>query len=104
MVIAPPAADTPAGIKKFSQISRAFASGWMQIRGNRRRRSLDRGFALSDHVDCDGLMDAITASGAETVWVTHGFTAEVVRWLREKGLNAAPVATQFSAEIADLRI
>jgi putative mRNA 3-end processing factor len=103
LVIAPPAADSPAWIRKFPRISRAFASGWMQIRGNRRRRGLDRGFVLSDHVDWNGLMDTIMASGAETVWVTHGYAAELVRWLQEKGLNAAAVATQFSAEVEDPR-
>jgi putative mRNA 3-end processing factor len=103
MVIAPPSADMPAWTKKFPQTSKAFASGWMQIRGNRRRRALDRGFVLSDHCDWNGLVDSILASGAETVWVTHGYAPELVRWLSEKGLDARALATQFSGEVEDPR-
>jgi len=98
MVIAPPSADTPAWTKKFLPAAKAFASGWMQIRGNRRRRSVDRGFVLSDHSDWSGLNSAIRQTGAETVWVSHGYTAEMVRWLRENGLDAKAVATQFTGE------
>ena len=103
MVIAPPSADLSSWTKKFPQISKAFASGWMQIRGNRRRRALDRGFVLSDHCDWNGLVDSILASGAETIWVTHGYAVELVRWLSEKGLDAKAVATQFSGEVEDPR-
>ena len=101
MVIAPPSADAPGWTKKFPQAAKAFASGWMQIRGNRRRRSVDRGFVLSDHSDWPGLVSAIRQTGAETIWVSHGYTAEMVRWLRENGLNAMGVATRFSGEIDD---
>ncbi|UCD82878.1 MAG: ligase-associated DNA damage response exonuclease [Desulfobacterales bacterium] len=99
MVVAPPSADSPGWIKKFPQTAKAFASGWMQIRGNRRRRSIDRGFVLSDHSDWPGLITAIRQTGAETIWVSHGYTAEMVQWLRENGLNAMGVATRFSGEI-----
>jgi putative mRNA 3-end processing factor len=70
----------------------------MLVRGTRRRRSLDRGFALSDHVDWPGLMAAIDATGAERVWVTHGYTGPVVRWLRERRLDARAIATRFEGE------
>jgi putative mRNA 3-end processing factor len=99
MVVAPPSADTPAYTKKFADPSKAFTSGWMQIRGMRRRRVVDRGFVLSDHTDWNGLIDTIMASEAETVRVTHGYSAEVVQYLREQGLNAHQVDTQFSSGI-----
>jgi putative mRNA 3-end processing factor len=99
MVVAPPSADTPAYTKKFANPSKALTSGWMQIRGMRRRRAVDRGFVLSDHTDWNGLIDTIMASEAETVWVTHGYSAEVVQYLREQGLNARQVDTQFSSGI-----
>lgn len=60
----------------------------MRIRGNRRRRSVDRGFVLSDHSDWDGLTKTIAASNAERILVTHGYTSEMVRWLRQKGYEA----------------
>jgi putative mRNA 3-end processing factor len=99
IVIAPPSADHPAWLRKFADPSRAVASGWMQIRGNRRRRSLDRGFVLSDHSDWRGLNRAIAATGAETVGVTHGYAAELVRWLTEIGLQAFDMTTSFGGEI-----
>jgi putative mRNA 3-end processing factor len=85
-------------MRRFPGASRAFASGWMQIRGNRRRRAVDRGFVLSDHTDWKGLLDTIFASGAEKIWVTHGFSEEVVQFLLEKGLAAEAVRTAFSTE------
>ena len=74
IVVAPPSADGSTWTRRFGPHATAFASGWMLVRGARRRRSLDRGFPLSDHVDWPGLLEAIEATGAERVWVTHGYT------------------------------
>jgi putative mRNA 3-end processing factor len=101
IVLAPPSADGSVWTRRFGPQSTAFASGWMLVRGARRRRSLDRGFPLSDHVDWPALMAAVEATGAESVWVTHGFTAPVVRWLRERGLDAQAVQTRFEGETDD---
>jgi putative mRNA 3-end processing factor len=97
LVLAPPSADNPAWLRRFPQPSRAFASGWMRIRGNRRRRALDRGFVMSDHADWDGLVDTITASGAERVDLTHGYAAEMARRLREQGVQAAALSAGHAA-------
>lgn len=88
LVLAPPSADKASWTRRFRTAERAYASGWMQIRGNRRRRSLDRGFVLSDHADWDGLLDAAAAGHAEQVWVTHGFAAELAAYLNEQGRRA----------------
>ncbi len=101
MVIAPLSANGSSWCRRFGPISTAFASGWMAIRGARRIRSVDRGFVLSDHVDWDGLMGAIAATGARRVGVTHGHTDAVVRWLGEQGLDAFAVSTRFSGERDD---
>lgn len=98
IVIAPPSAGGSIWARRFGSASSAFASGWMRVRGARRRRGLDRGFTLSDHVDWPGLLEAVAATGAERVWVTHGYTGPVVRWLREHGLEARAVATRFEGE------
>jgi putative mRNA 3-end processing factor len=98
MVIAPPSANTGAWTQRFKRASRAFASGWMHIRGHRRRRGVDRGFVLSDHCDWPGLNRAIAETSAETVWVTHGYSSELVRWLTDRGLDAQVVPTRFSGE------
>jgi len=101
IVIAPPSADGSTWARRFGNYSAAFASGWMQVRGARRRRTVDRGFVLSDHVDWPQLLSAISVTGAERVWVTHGFTGPVVRWLTEQGLDARAIATRFEGERDD---
>jgi putative mRNA 3-end processing factor len=70
----------------------------MRVRGNRRRRALDRGFVLSDHVDWPSLTDTVLATGAERVWVTHGTREPLVRWLSERGLDATAMASQWKGE------
>ena len=101
IVIAPPSADGSTWARRFGAQSTAFASGWMLVRGARRRRSVDRGFTLSDHVDWPQLLHAISATGAERVLVTHGFTGPVVRWLREHGLAADALSTRYEGERDD---
>lgn len=99
LVIAPPSAQSTPWPKRFGEYSDAFASGWMQIRGARRRRAVDRGFALSDHADWPGLMNAIAATGAERVFVTHGQVSVMVRWLSEQGYDAHAFETRFQGEL-----
>ncbi|MEM8530226.1 MAG: ligase-associated DNA damage response exonuclease [Chloroflexota bacterium] len=101
MIVAPPSAHATPWMRKFGTLSTGFASGWMRIRGARRRRAVDRGFVLSDHIDWPALLHTIGATGAECVWVTHGYTAVVVRWLEEHGLEAHSVQTRFEGERDD---
>jgi putative mRNA 3-end processing factor len=101
IVIAPPHASASPWARRFGSQSTAFASGWMLVRGARRRRALDRGFPLSDHVDWPSLLAAVEATGAGAVWVTHGFTGPVVRWLSERGIDARAVQTRFEGERDD---
>jgi len=98
LVVAPPSAAGSTWIRKFGDVSTAFVSGWMQIRGSRRRRNVDRGFAVSDHADWDGLHAAIDATGAERVGVTHGYAATLARHLREQGRDAFVLPTRFEGE------
>jgi putative mRNA 3-end processing factor len=98
LVLAPPSAAGTPWLRRFGEVGDAFASGWMQVRGARRRRALDRGFALSDHADWPGLNTAIEATGAKRVIVTHGQVHVMVRWLAERGIDAEAFATQFDAE------
>jgi putative mRNA 3-end processing factor len=98
MVIAPPSVLGSPRIKKFAPYSTATASGWMTVRGTRRRQAVDRGFVVSDHADWPGLLGAIEATRAETIWVTHGYTAVLARYLAEKGLRAEQLRTRFEGE------
>jgi putative mRNA 3-end processing factor len=88
LILAPPSALATAWTRRFFPFASAMASGWMHIRGLRRRRALDRGFVLSDHADWPGLLDTIRDTGAEKVYLMHGYADALVRYLRETGLDA----------------
>ena len=100
LVVAPPSVQGSAWAGRLGECSSAFASGWMQLRGARRRQGLDRGFVLSDHADWPGLQRAIAATGAQRVIVTHGYEAVMVRWLQQQGLEAGSFRTAFGQEDA----
>lgn len=98
VIIAPPSADGTPWMKKFAPYAVGICSGWMQVRGNIRRRNADAGFALSDHADWEGLLTAVKATGAEKVFVTHGFQSAFSRYLTETGIEAAEVKTEYGTE------
>ncbi|MBV4459950.1 ligase-associated DNA damage response exonuclease [Pseudomonas sp. COR58] len=95
LIIAPPQAGGSSWMRRFGDYSDGFASGWMRLRGPRRRRGVDRGFVLSDHADWPGLLWAIGQTGAERVKVTHGAVGTLVRHLREQGLDAQAFSTEY---------
>lgn len=101
LVIAPPSALGTAWMRRFGPASTGFASGWMALRGVRRRRAADRGFVLSDHADWPGLNAAIRETGAETVYATHGYTQIFRRWLEAQGYDAHVLETEFEGESLD---
>lgn len=105
LVVATPSALGTPWLRRFAQPglppAEAFASGWMALRGIRRRRGLAEGFVLSDHADWQGLNTAIRATGAERVFVTHGYTAPFRRWLAEQGYDAGIVETEYEGEAPD---
>ena len=101
LVVAPPSAQGSPWMKRFgADAVDAFASGWMQVRGRRRRRGVDQGFVMSDHADWPGLLSAIAGTGAEHVRVTHGSVPVLVRWLNEHGLDAQAFETEYGDEDA----
>ncbi len=101
LVIAPPSALGGPWLNRFGRASTGFASGWMAVRGIRRRRAADRGFVISDHADWAGLNQAIKATGASRVIATHGYTSVFRRWLESEGYEAGVIATEFTGESLD---
>ena len=95
LVIAPPSSVGTPWMRKFQPYSFGYCSGWMAIRGAKRRRAADRGFVLSDHADWPGLISAIEATGCESVYLTHGYTATFSRYLTEIGFDAREVHTLY---------
>jgi putative mRNA 3-end processing factor len=101
LVICPPSAAASPWVRRFGESSTAFASGWMQLRGARRRGGYDRGFVLSDHADWPGLMSAIGGTGALRVIVTHGSIPVMVRYLGEQGLQAGSFETEYGGDAVE---
>jgi len=98
LVIAPPSAAGSAWMRRFRRAQQGFASGWMRIRGNRRRRNYDRGFVISDHADWPDLLRTIEQTGARRVLATHGTTDALVRTLSERGIDARTLRTSYGDE------
>jgi putative mRNA 3-end processing factor len=102
IVVAVPSAHGTPWMRRFGNVSTAMASGWMMIRGMRRRRAVDRGFILSDHVDWPSLISAVDRCDPKEVWITHGSSAVVARFLRDRGYDARSIDTRFGEEEEDL--
>ena len=98
LVIVPPALAEGKWIKTLQNAATGVCSGWMRVRAGRRWRSADAGFALSDHADWPGLLDAIKATEAEKVFVTHGFTSTFSKYLNEIGIASEEVKTQYGSD------
>ena len=98
LVIAPPSAAGSVWVRKFEPASEAVASGWMWVRGARRRKAADRGFVLSDHADWPALLDTIGESAAERVLVTHGHAEPLARYLAEQGIDSGVIRTAWEGE------
>lgn len=98
LVLAPPSALGSTWARRFRDRETGFASGWMALRGIRRRRAGDRGFVISDHADWPGLLHAITETGAENIYVTHGYTEIFTRYLNKSGWTAKVVETEFGED------
>lgn len=98
LVLAPPSARGSPWLRRFGVASHAFASGWMAVRGARRRRNVDRGFVLSDHADWQGLLSAVKATGCDRVGITHGFTEPLARWFKEEGKESFVLSSQYGDE------
>jgi putative mRNA 3-end processing factor len=98
LVIAPPGADATPWARRLGRASTGFCSGWMRVRGNRRRRGYDRGFVLSDHADWPSLLATVRETGARRVLLTHGHSDALVHYLRELGLEAGALETAYGGE------
>lgn len=102
LVVCPPSALGTPWLRRFDPYSLGIASGWMGLRGARRRRAADRGFVLSDHADWPALNRAVRETGASRVYVTHGYAGIFAKWLNTLGLEAHEVRTQYEGELGEI--
>ena len=98
LILAPPSAAGSPWMRRFGEHRTGFCSGWMRVRGDRRRRGYDRGFVLSDHADWPSLLRTIRETGARRILLTHGYTDALTRYLREQGVDASALRTEYGAE------
>jgi putative mRNA 3-end processing factor len=98
MILAPPGAAGSPWLRRFGEYRSGFCSGWMRVRGDRRRRGYDRGFVLSDHADWPSLLGTFRDTGARRILLTHGYTDAMCRYLRELGVDASALRTEYGAE------
>jgi putative mRNA 3-end processing factor len=98
LIMAPPSAAGSTWMRRFGDSSTGFCSGWMRVRGDRRRRGYDRGFVLSDHADWPSLLRTFRDCGAQRIRLTHGHSDTMTRYLREQGVAAAALRTEYGAE------
>jgi putative mRNA 3-end processing factor len=98
LILAPPSAAGSPWMRRFGEHSTGFCSGWMRVRGDRRRRGYDRGFVLSDHADWPSLLRTFRDTGARRILLTHGHTDTLCRYLQEQGVDASALRTEYGAE------
>jgi putative mRNA 3-end processing factor len=98
LILAPLSASGSTWMRRFGPHERAFASGWMRVRGTRRQKGYDRGFVLSDHADWPALLRTVEETGARRVLVTHGYAEELARWLAEHGYETGVLPTAYEGE------
>jgi putative mRNA 3-end processing factor len=98
LIIAPPSAAGSSWMKRFGEHSSGFCSGWMRVRGDRRRRGYDRGFVISDHADWPSLVRTCSETRARRILLTHGYSDALARYLTEQGVETGALETAFGAE------
>jgi putative mRNA 3-end processing factor len=98
LIIAPPSAAGTPWMRRFGEHATGFCSGWMRVRGDRRRRGYDRGFVISDHADWPALIETCTASRARRILLTHGYSDALTRYFNEKGVGASALKTSYGEE------
>jgi putative mRNA 3-end processing factor len=102
IIVVPPGSADAAWLKAYTPYATAMCSGWMQVRAWRRRSNLEKGFAISDHCDWPGLLQAIQATEAQHIYITHGYKAVLAKYVREQlHLQATELETLFEGDEAN---
>ena len=83
LLLLPPQLQETPTIQK-AHASTGFASGWMQIRGNKTWKGYDAGFVISDHCDWKSLVDFVKACNPSEVHTVHGYTDVFSRYVKEE--------------------
>lgn len=99
VVICPPHLRGGSWVQRITPRRTAYISGWAVERGAALRLGCDAAFALSDHADFDELLRYVERSGARQVYTLFGFTEDLARQLRRRGVAAEPLAVSRQLEL-----
>lgn len=88
LILAPPSAKGSPWLRRFYPYKTAVASGWMQVRGIRKQKNVDKAFVLSDHPDWESLLQTIEETEASEIITMHGNSISFAKYLCELGFNA----------------
>ncbi len=89
LIIAPPSIRKSPWLYNLKNYSFAMVSGWISANKGRQQTLFgDSGFALSDHADFPGLINAVASTGAERIITMHGYAAQFAHSLNEMGFRA----------------
>ena len=92
IVLAPPGAIQDRWSRRLPDPVVCLASGWMTVRQRAKQRGVELPLVMSDHADWAGLNRAVQLTGAEHIYVSHGFTEVFHRWLEGRGHQVSSVA------------
>ena len=98
LVLAPLSARGTPWMRRLGEISDAFVSGLMRVRGIRRQRAFDRGFVLSDHADWPALLQTVAETRAARVLASHGHAEPLARYLASQGVQSGVIQTAWEGE------
>lgn len=101
IVVAPPSALKDRWSRRLPDPVVCMASGWMSVKQRAKQSQVELPMVISDHADWTELTTTIPATGAQTIWVTHGREDALVHWCRTQGLDAQPLSIQGREEGGD---
>ena len=102
IVFAPPSALKDRWSRRFENVTRCYASGWMQVKQRAKQSQIEIPLVISDHSDWNELTNTIKQTGAETVWITHGREDALKYWCEKNGVKAEPLSLQHRDETSEL--
>ncbi|KTD09403.1 ligase-associated DNA damage response exonuclease [Legionella jamestowniensis] len=91
IILCPPAALNDRWTRRFGNLVRALASGWMQIRARAKQKSVELPLIISDHADWPELLKTIQEVQPQEIWVTHGQEEALAYQAMKEGYKAHPL-------------
>ena len=92
LILLPPSVKGAKMISNCKPCIEAVVSGWMAVRGNRRRETGCKGFVLSDHADWTELNKLVELTEPKKVITVHGKSNVFRKYIEERGVGTSNLA------------